>query len=68
MITTSLALRESPRRDNRTERKRFVRLRVAALHAENLPTRVIADRLQLPPRAVRRALQSMGLSPHGRAS
>jgi hypothetical protein len=51
-------------RERREEKRRFLRQRVAALHAEGLDTRAIAQRLQLSRTPVLETMRALGLTPH----
>jgi transposase len=53
-------------RERRFERRRFLEQRVRALHAEGLPTRAIATRLQVSQSAVVDTMQRLGLPRSGR--
>lgn len=53
-------------RERKLERRRYLEARVRALHAEGLPTRSIATRLQVGIWSVVDAMHRIGLTPPGR--
>ena len=54
-------------RERKLERRRYLHQRVRALHAEGLPTPVIATRLRVSRQVVCDAFQALGLTPNGHA-
>lgn len=66
MISSRDLLQEQKRinRERREEKRRFMRLRIAALHGEGLPTQAISERLQLYRGSVLDVMRELGLVPH----